>query len=338
MNYQEKLKLAYNKIKRAKKILLIGHLSPDADTISSVAAIIELIKEEKKYFYAFAEGKKDGDFSFIPNEGLIKSTKPDSLDFFDLIILLDCGSLSRSGIEEEIKKTINFRRNSSPYFIEIDHHEKITPWSDLEIRRSDRASTSIVIYDLLKANNIKINKALSNCILSGLVSDTGCFLYSNSTPKTISIASEMLSYGASFNKILKATTKNSNLLSLKIWGKAIENLHFNTETGLASSGLNEEELLELKSKFRENNEEIIVADLFSLIVSFICSLRGVKIALLLREESGVIKASLRTNDNLINVAQLASKFGGGGHQKAAGFSLKGKLIKTENGWKVRSKS
>lgn len=336
MDYQEKLKLAYRKILLAKRILLIGHLSPDADTLSSISAIIELIKDKGKYFYAFSQGKKDGDFSFMPNEALIKSVEPDSLDFFDLIITLDCGSLSRTGIEVLIKEAIKFRgKEKKPFFIEIDHHEKTESLFDLEIRYSDKASTSLIIYDLLKANNLEITKNISNCILSGLISDTGCFMYSNSSPKAISVASEMLSRGASFNKILKATTKNSNLLSLKLWGKAIENLHFNPQTGLASSGLKEEEILELKNKFKENSENLVISDLFGLIVSFICSLKGVKIALLLREEGGIIKASLRTNENNINVAQIAAKFGGGGHQKAAGFSMKGELIKTSNGWKVK---
>lgn len=337
MIYQEKLKLAYNKIKKAKRILLIGHLSPDADALSSVGGIIELIKNDNKYFYAFAQGKKEGDFSFIPNEQFIKDKKPDSLEFFDLIITLDCGSLARTGIEEEIKETIKQRgKSKTPYFIEIDHHEKIEPWSDLEIRRQDKASTSVMIYDLLKANNVPITKPFSDLILSGLVSDTGCFLYSNSSPKAISIASEMLSHGASFNRILKATTKNSNLLSLKIWGKAIENLHFNQKTGLASSGLSAIELQELKERYRESQDDVVISDLFSMIVSFICSLKGVRVALLLREENDIIKASLRTNDKDINVAELAANFGGGGHRKAAGFSLKGKLIRTEDGWKVRS--
>lgn len=337
MDYQNKLKLAYQKIIASDNILLIGHLSPDADAISSLAAIIEILKNKNKNFYAFALGKKDGEYTFIPNENDINSVPPKSLNQFDLVIVFDCGSLSRTGIEREIKNSIVIRNSSAtkkfPFFIEIDHHEKIDDWSDLEIRRQDKASTSVIVHDLLKAGGEHLNKALSECILSGLMADTGCFLYSNSSAKAVALASKMLNHGASFNKILKATTKNSNLLSLKIWGRAIENLHFNQETGLASSGLTERELEELKNESEE--KEDLIADLFGVIVSFICSLKNVKVALLLREEHGLIKGSLRTNDDNIDVAKIASKFGGGGHKKAAGFSLLGKLIQTENGWKVK---
>lgn len=335
MEYEKKLKIAYNKINLAKNILLIGHLSPDADALSSIAAIIEILKKNKQKFYAFAKGKKEG-YEFIPNENLINSEAPQNLSDFDLVITLDCGSLSRTGLEKEIMTVIYQRdahNENQPFFIEIDHHEKIDDWSDLEIRRQGKASTSAMVYDLLTITNDEVDKEISECVLSGLMSDTGCLLYSNANAKAVALASKMLSHGASFNKILKSITKNSNMLSLKIWGRVIENLHFNPDTGLASSGLSEKELIELKNNSEE--KEDLAADLFGVIVSFMCSLKGVKVALLLREEGEIIKASLRTNENNIDVAKLAGEFGGGGHKKAAGFSIQGRLLKTDKGWKVR---
>ena len=337
MTYQEKLKKAYDKIIEANNILLISHLSPDADAVSSVAALIEVLKEKKKKFLAFSLGKKEGAYNFIPNEELVSGEAPKSLNQFDVIVIFDCGSLARTGIEPEIRASLEVRRQSGtkkfPYFIEIDHHEKTEDWADLEIRRQDKASTSAMVYDLLKVGGYQINKNISECILSGLMADTGCFLYSSATAKTVALASEMLNQGASFNKILRATTKNSNLLSLKIWGRAIENLHFNQETGLVSSGLTEIEIKDLEANSEEN--ENLIADLFGIIVSFLSSLKGVKVALLLREEDGKIKGSLRSNNSEIDVAKIAGQFGGGGHKKAAGFSLPGKLIRTDKGWKIR---
>lgn len=335
MTYENKLKLSYQKILKAKRILLIAHLSPDPDAISSLAAVIELIKEKNIYYYAFALGKKDDEFNFIPNNELINSEPPESLSSFDLVMVFDCGSLPRTGIAKEIKSNISLRGdNKKPFYIELDHHQKTDDWSDLEIRESDKASTSVMVYDLLKANELDINKRMSECILSGLMSDTGCFLYSNASAEAIAVASEMLNYGASFNKLLRAMTQNSNLLSLKIWGKAIENLHFNYDTGLASSGLSDKELSDLKKKYKEK-KEVVVSDVFGVIASFISSLEGVRVALLLREEDGIIKANMRSTENDVDVSLLASKFGGGGHKKAAGFSMKGYLVKTKNGWKVR---
>lgn len=336
MTYEEKLKIAYKKILKAKNILFISHTSPDADALSSLAAMIEFAREKKINFHAFADRKKDGEYHFIPNEEFISSVPPKSLKPFDVVMIMDCGSISRTGLEKMIINTIADRNNEEkPFFIEIDHHEKISNYADLEIRRQDKASTTSLIYDLFKTNNETPNKIISDCILSGLMSDTGCFLHSNSSAEAIALASDMLSYGASFHKILKATTKNSNFTSLKIWGKVIENLHFDETSGLASSGLSEEEISEIKKSGAENDENELAADLFGVIVSSICSFEGVKVALLLREEGGTVKGSLRTNSDSIDVAKIAGQFGGGGHKKAAGFSLPGKLIKTEKGWKIR---
>lgn len=336
LTYEEKLKAAYKKIIKAKNVLLISHTSPDADALSSLGAMIEFLREKKINFYAFAEKKKDGEYPFIPNEKFIYSQIPQSLDEFDVVVVLDCGSVSRTALESLIMNSIADRRGDKhPFFIEIDHHEKSSSYADIEIRRQDKASTTSIVHDLLKINRVNINKATSDCILSGLMSDTGCFLHSNSTAEAIALASDMLSYGASFHKILHATTKNSNFISLKIWGKVIENLYFDIASGLASSGLSEEEIKEIKKSGAENDENELAADLFGVIVSSICSFKDVKVALLLREENGLVKGSLRTNSDHIDVAKIASQFGGGGHKKAAGFSINGYLIKTEKGWKVR---
>ncbi len=334
-NYQEKLQEAFVKIKKAHNILLVSHVSPDADAISSLGALIELISSLGIKYYAFSAEKKAGEYNFIPNSEKINSFKPYNLNDFDLIITCDCGSIKRTSLEDELKEIIQKRNNKKiPFIIEIDHHEKVDDYADLEIRRQDKASTSLMIYDLLKENNWPLSKKISNCILSGLVGDTGCFLHSNSSAEAIAVASETLNYGASFNMILKASTKNSNFLSLKIWGKIIDNLHFNSDSGLLSSGISEQEMESLK---KENNllEENSSADLFGIITSFLCSLSGVKVALLLRESDGFVKGSLRTSRHDIDVSEIAARFGGGGHKKAAGFSLKGYLKKTETGWKVK---
>ncbi len=107
-------------------------------------------------------------------------------------------------------------------------------------------------------------------------------------------------------------------------------MKFNPETGLASSALAKVELDNLLTSEEKNQN----ADLFSDIVSFLSYLSGVRVALLLREESGRVKGSLRTNYDDIDVAKIAQKFGGGGHKKAAGFSIAGNLVKTANGWTV----
>lgn len=334
MNFTEKLQSAYKHLKTAERVLIISHTSPDADALASIGAMHEISLELGLEVYAFAEKKATDTYNFIPLEGLVYSEAPDDLRDFGAIIILDCGSLSRTGLEARIRTLIKAEQEGRivkrPYIIEFDHHEPQETYADLEIRLTDKAATTEIIYHFLKANNIEITKTLATCLLIGLLTDTGHFLHANSSRESMSVAAEMLLRGAALSNIIRHTIHNKSFLSLKIWGRVLENLHFNPTTGLASSGFIAAELEELAGPVGGQ----IDADLFGDIASFLCALSGVRVALLLREDNERVKGSLRTTSNEIDVSKIAQNWGGGGHQKAAGFTIDGRLMRTENGWKV----
>lgn len=330
MDLKEKLQLAYQVIRSSRRILLIGHTSPDADALSSVAAMLDLAESLGLESYAFADRKSSSAYSFVPRVEQINSQAPDDLDSFDVILVLDCGSLSRTAIGERISSLLDRPAESRPFIIEFDHHQPVESYADLEVKLTGKAATTEIIYHFFKANGLAINREVANCILIGLMTDTGHFLHASSSREAIMASSEMLLAGASLPKIIDHTVHNKSFMALKVWGRALENLKFNAKTGLASSALRQEELDELLSPA----EKELSADLFGDIVSFIASLSGVRVSLLLREDGQTVKGSLRTNDGVIDVALIAAQFGGGGHRKASGFSLAGKIRGTEDGWKV----
>ena len=334
MDFSEKLQLAYQKISVAKNILIIGHTSPDADAMSSIGAMAEIAQNLNLNIYAYADHKSNGAYDFINNENLVSSEEPLDLRVYDIILVLDCGSISRTGLELRLRNLIAAHKEGTikerPYIIEFDHHEKQEAYSDLEIRDPEKASTTEIIYQFLIANRLEITKTLADCILIGLMTDTGHFLHANSSREALAVSSEMLLRGASLPKIIDKTTHNKSFAVLKVWGRVLEKMKFNPETGLASSALLENDIAELLTP--EEKETHI--DLFGDIVSFLSYLSGVRVALLLREENGHVKGSLRTNDDEADVAKIAENWGGGGHKKAAGFSVEGKLEATETGWKI----
>ncbi len=334
MNFNKKLQLAYFRMRTAKNILLIGHINPDADALSSMGAIMEIILHLKINVSAYAAKKIDNAYTFIPHSDQVKASEPRNLLSFDLIIVLDCGSIARTNLKERlialIKAEADGRLSKRPYIIEFDHHQSQDSYADLEIRLPDKASTTEIIYYFLQVNGIEISKTLANCILTGLLTDTGNFLYSNSSYEAIAIASEMLLRGASLPKIIAKTINNKSFSALKIWGRILENTRLTTETGLAVSALTNKELSEVLSPLDEQDDSNIFGD----VVSFLSNLQGVKIALLLREEGDYVKGSLRTKDNELDVARIANNWGGGGHKKAAGFRIKGKLALINNSWTV----
>ncbi len=334
MNLSEKLQLAYLKLQQAQRLLIIGHTSPDADALASMGAILEIANNLGLESYAYADKNIAGAYTFIPHENLISNKQPKDLANFDLILILDCGSIFRTGLERQIRALL---RNSSteqfdrrPYLIEFDHHQAQETYTDLEIRLPQQASTTQIIYHFLRANNLIITSSLANCILIGLITDTGNFLYANSSSQAIAVASEMLLRGASLPKIISHTVNNKSFSALKVWGRALENIQFNPDTGLIVSALSAEEVIELLPP----EEAKLNVDLFGDIASFLSSLGGVRVSLFLREEEGQVKGSLRTNTEGIDLSKIAKNWGGGGHQKAAGFSLLGRLVKVADGYKV----
>lgn len=336
MDYQLKYRQAYLKIKHANHILVVGHLNPDGDALSSVCAFLELAALLKIPADAYCHDKKNNTFTYLPHESIIVSSKELILPLikYDVIIIVDCGAKSRTFLTDEINEVVN--SIDRPFIIEFDHHPPVDNFADLEIREPDKASTTEVVYNFLKSNQISFNKNLANCILTGLLTDTGNFLYSSANSTNIKIASKMLGYGASLPKIINNTLRNQSLLTMRLWGVALNNLSFSENHGLAYSVITKQEIDSiLLSSSKEEVSRYLGYDIYGDIAGFLSTVSDAEAIMLLREENeGKIKGSLRTAKENVDVSVLAKKFGGGGHTKASGFMIEGHLKKTDNGWEI----
>lgn len=340
---------AWEKILSAQRVLLVSHINPDVDALSSLGVFIDLFENMDKDFLALAEGKSD-DYYFLPGfekvcaskEKLLEKIKTkynhnkevqiDWLKFFDVIVVLDCGSISRTFLEEEFGNIKDLMLDTK--IIEIDHHLKVDSYADIEIKVQVSSNTELLYY-FLKENKIEINRNIANCILAGILTDTGNFLYSSVSDKTLKIASEMMSLGAQFPKLLQGTWRNKNFWEMKLWGIALAKLKINKKYSIAFSVLTYDDL----SFFKESTEALN-SDVFGDIIGFMSSLSDAKTFLLLREEEkGKIKGSFRVgaedHEDKIDVAYLASFLGGGGHKKAAGFMLRGTIFKTKDSYIIK---
>lgn len=334
----DKYKLAYQKITKANNILIVGHLNPDGDDLASICLLMELFKDLNKNYTAYCEHKLDNLWPFLPQQEAVlgnktllqKKVPPDFssnnyLDYFDLIIALDCGSLHRTNLSEEIT------RRGRVGVMEFDHHLKVDDYAELEIRLPDKASTTEVLYNFLKANQITLTKNIATCILTGILTDTGNFLYSNASRENLLIASEMLSLGANFNQIINQSLNNKNLTTIRLLSRAIANLQINAKEQIAISVLRPEDFTELGRDF--------AAEAFDDIVAVLANLKDVKAVLLLREyEPGKIKGSWRSQTDGYDVSKFAQTLGGGGHKHASGFQIDGRIIKKDGRWKIETAS
>ncbi len=316
----EKYREAYKIIKKAKKILITTHYRPDGDALSSTCAMIDFFKKSRIDYTAYCSDEPPYQFNFLPHIDEIVSDK-EKINFssYDLIITIDCGSLSRTNLTKEISK-----RDKSQTAIEFDHHPKIDNFSNLEIRNPKASSTAEVIYNFFKINKIRFNKNIANCILTGILTDTGNLLYESTSEKTIKITSEMMIYGARYPIVLENTWRNKSLPAMKIWGQAMSNLKINNYYNFAYSLLTKEDIISSGA-----SEEELEG-----IAGFLCNLHGVNGVVFLREEDNKIKGSLRTSHPDIDISKLAQALGGGGHKKASGFIIEGKLERINNKWKI----
>jgi phosphoesterase RecJ-like protein len=319
--FNDKYKKAYKRIKEANNILLLTHHKPDGDALSSSCGMIEILLSLNKKFFAYCHDLPPSQFNFLPNIDLIDNDK-NQVDMVnrDLIIIMDCGQIGRAKLDEDFN---NIKPEQT--IIEFDHHPKIENVPSIELRFPELSSTAEVLYDFCKSNHIIIKKNLANCILTGILTDTGNLLFPCTTDKSIKIASKMLTYGARFPLILEGTWRNKSLNGMRMWGAAMSNLFINKKYNLAVSILTRQEI----EGCGATDEE------FEGIAGYLSTIHGAKGLLFLREEAdGLLKGSLRGMHQQVDISRLARVLGGGGHPKSSGFRLLGHIKEQNNKWLV----
>jgi phosphoesterase RecJ-like protein len=252
---------------------------------------------------------------------------PDVKDFitdfnfreYDLIIVCDAGASYMTNYHEKYPDIL---KGDVPV-INIDHHASNDNFGTINVVDSNSASTTMIMYKFFKFADYKITPQIATGFLTGLYNDTGSFMHQNTTPETLKIAGELMNLGGRVVDVSKHLFKTTPVSTLKLWGRVLANLKLNKE-GVAMSVIT-------KSDFDECGAEI---DELSGAVDFINCIPQTKFTVLLHEdEKGNVKGSFRTRQEDVDLEEIASKFGGGGHKKAAGFTLPGKLEK-ETRWKI----
>ena len=317
MIYQE----INTKIKEAKSILIISHRKPDGDTLGSAACLMNYFSSINKNFSYFCADFPSKHFLYLP---LVENAKQDfDLDNckknFDLIITLDCGDEKQTGLE----KVFTQNKNMLPFVINIDHHLTNTEFGDLNLIDPSASSTTLILYNFFKNQKIEIDKNMATCLLTGIATDTSFFSNAATTLESMQAASNLLLSGARPKSILANNYKNKSLDILKLWGKALLRLKVNDEFSIATTVITLKDL-----ELYNLNPEAIEG-----IANFLNNLGGVKAVAIIKEElDNKIKVSMRTTYPNVDVSKIATAFGGGGHKKAAGFTISGKIKEEDDNW------
>jgi len=314
---QDEFRLAKRQIDEAQKILIIAHRKPDGDTLGTCIAFkLALTKQGKDITMACIDD--------IPQRYYyMKEVKNFIQEFnfreYDLIIVCDAGASYMTNYH--LKYTDIFKGDVP--VINIDHHASNDNFGTLNIVDTNAASATVIIYRYFKFMDYKFTPEIATAILSGIYNDTGSFQHQNTNAETLKIAGEMMAHGGRTADISKRLFNTTPVSTLKLWGRVLENLKINDE-GVVMSVIT-------KKDFEECGAE---ADEISGAVDFINCIPNSKFTVLLNEDDkGNVKGSFRTRNEEVDLEEIAAKFGGGGHKKAAGFAIPGRIEK-EVKWKI----
>lgn len=303
------------------QFLLIIHESPDGDTVATSLGLQIALQKLGKSVVTVCRDEVPKPFAFLPMADGVK--KDFLVGDFDVIIVLDCGDLRRTGFPDRLKDFAKHKKR----LINIDHHPKndLHKVANINLFDERAAAVSEIVFDLVRHLEIPLDKDIATCFLTSLYTDTGGFKHSNTTPKSLEYASIWLAHGARLKTITKNVSMNRSISSLKLWGMALSRIR-KGKSGLALSVVTREDI----EAANASDEDL------SGVVNMINTIPGSKAAILLSETAdGKIKASLRTESDRIDVSKIAAFFGGGGHRKAAGFTIPGRLEKVDgNRWEI----
>lgn len=307
-------------LKKEHIISVISHINPDGDSIGSLLALGTALKRLYNTVYIFINDELPKKYTFLPGVQDIIVYKHEEEINFDFCFVLDCGDSKRLGYSEIIL-------NKSNVVVNIDHHISNTNFGDINIIDINASSTSEIVFNLLKNNNIPIDKKIATCLYTGITTDTGNFTYDNTTSYTHRVAAELMEQAIDLTNITFHLYQNKPLNSVEFLGDMLRRLKTSFDGKLAIITITEDDL----EKYNLSSSDV------DGVINYARDIQGVEIAILLKETSdGFVKIGLRSK-NTIDVSKLAGKFGGGGHKKAAGATVKGSLVEVQEKIEVQIK-
>lgn len=292
-----------DELRDVKSIAISGHVRPDGDCVGSVMGLYLYLKNELPDAVIDAYLEQPADiFGCISHIEDIKS------DFntdrvYDAFVALDTVPDRMGGAAEiysRARKKIN-----------IDHHISNPGHGDVSVVEPERSSTAELLYDLMEPD--RVDEEVAKAIYIGIIHDTGVLRYSNTSPRTLQVAAELVKFGFDFSKIIEETFFEKTYRQTQIMGRAIlESMRI----------LDDRCIVSVVSRRMMEFYRVTSKDLEG-IVNQLQSVRGVHCAIFMHETgTQEYKVSMRS-DGEVDVAAVAVKFGGGGHVRAAGCTMNG---------------
>ena len=294
-------------IRHGDRFLVSTHENPDGDALGSLLATTLALRQLGKdaSMYLVGGAPLPGEYGFMQLEELQRSVPDDAAE--RILVCVDCANESRLGPDPEILQT-------APLVLDIDHHHDNSRFGDVNLVVAGASSTGEVLSDLFARLGVRITPEIAEPLYIAIVTDTGRFQYTNTTPKALRLAADLVEAGADVHRIFQGVYESVQFAKLKLLARVLERAEVYEGGRVVVSHL-----------LRDDFHEVAAAEPYSEgIIDYLRAVEGADMAVLIREpprsDGPTRRVSLRASVDELDVSAIARKSGGGGHRQAAGFS------------------
>jgi phosphoesterase RecJ-like protein len=298
-----------DELRQADKFVVVTHENPDGDALGSLIAmqcVLTGLGKDCAMFIAEAEFPLPQEYDFLPLDGLL-TAPPADLDE-RTIVFLDCGNLERNPAEA-------FQRPGA-HILNLDHHHDNTRFGTVNLVVPEASCTAEIVWDLMHALDVVATRTVAEALYVGLITDTGRFMYENTTARAHVMAAELIDAGIDVHALYRQVYEGVPYGKLALLARGLANVERYDGGRLTVTGLTAEDFEE--SGAQESYSEGVVDHLRAL--------QGTAVAAVVRDRLSSLdgerlrKVSLRSSDGRVDVSRIARAQGGGGHRQAAGFT------------------
>ena len=289
------------------RFVVVTHENPDGDALGSLLAMTMALRGLGKDVVMYLAGKAPlpAEYTFMQLDGILRELPADAGE--RVLVAVDCAKADRIGPDPEpIERT--------SLVVNIDHHHDNSRFGDVNLVVADASSTGEVLRDVFRELDVELTPEIAEPLYIALVTDTGRFQYSNTTPKSLRLAAELVEAGADIHAVFQEVYESVEFAKMKLLARALERARVLEGGRIVVSHL-----------VRTDFAEVGAAEPYSEgIIDYLRAVEGAELAVLIREpprdEGPTRRVSLRASIDELDASAIARSFGGGGHRQAAGFS------------------
>jgi phosphoesterase RecJ-like protein len=305
-SYLQAQSLTTRLIESSSSVWLGTHIRPDGDAVGAMLGLALALEAQGRRVARLCAHPVPDYYAFLPGAALVAPAPPEWRAALGLVV--DCDGLSRLGPLEPAFAAL-------PHLVDIDHHAGRNAFGEAQLIDPEAASTSELVYELLRAMGAAITPDIATCLYAGILDDTGQFAHPNTTARVLRVAAALVERGADPAAIARKLYLERTAASVRLLGRALAGATLHHGGRVVSSTISLRDLEETGAKPADTEG----------IIDRLRTITGPRVAVLLTElEGGQVRVSLRSGGSP-NVNGVAAAFGGGGHLAAAGCTLDGPL-------------